>query len=150
LAEAIIKARDKHGFHIWAYVFMPEHVHLLIWPTATYDVSKVLATIKLSVTRNAVSYVKNTAPNFLSRMADIQPNGDCHYRFWQRGGGYDRNSTEPAAIWNQIDYIHGNPVRRGLCKHPKDWYWSSATAYAGLKTNPISIDRESLPRTLEG
>jgi putative transposase len=33
LAEAIALARRKHSFHVWSYVFMPEHVHLLIWPT---------------------------------------------------------------------------------------------------------------------
>jgi REP element-mobilizing transposase RayT len=33
LADAIDKARYEHPFLLWAYVFMPEHVHLLIWPT---------------------------------------------------------------------------------------------------------------------
>ena len=32
LADAVNRARETHGFHVWAYVFMPEHVHLLIWP----------------------------------------------------------------------------------------------------------------------
>jgi putative transposase len=83
-------------------------------------------------------------------MEDRQPNGDVHYRFWQRGGGYDRNSTEPNTIWHQIDYIHANPVRRGLCQQSTDWHWSSAAFYAGLRHEPLSMDRESLPRTLEG
>jgi putative transposase len=151
LAQAIRLARKKHSFHLWAYVFMPEHVHLLIWPTtANYDVSSMLATIKLSVTRKALARVRATAPHFLPRMADIQPNGDVHYRFWQRGGGYDRNSTEPNTIWNQIDYIHDNPVRRGLCKYATDWYWSSAGIYMGLRDGPLSVDRQSLPRTTNG
>jgi len=30
LARAISNAREKHLFHIWAYVFMPTHAHLLI------------------------------------------------------------------------------------------------------------------------
>jgi hypothetical protein len=25
-----------------------------------------------------------------------------------------------------IDYIHGNPVRKGLVEKPEDWKWSSA------------------------
>ena len=150
LVEAILKARRKHSFHVWAYVFMPEHAHLLIWPTTHYDVSKILATIKLSLTRTALSYIQTASPNFLPRMADRQPNGEVHYRFWQRGGGYDCNSTEPATIWRQIKYIHENPVRRGLCNFPADWFWSSAGAYAGLRDGPISIDRDSLPRTRDG
>lgn len=151
LANAIGKARKKHSFHLWAYVFMPEHVHLLVWPTKPqYDVSRILATIKLSLTRRALEHVRATAPRFLERMADKQPNGEIHYRFWQRGGGYDRNSFEPRTVWQQIDYIHANPVRRQLCAHTADWYWSSAGVYAGLREGPITIDWESLPQTADG
>jgi putative transposase len=151
LGDAIALARRKHVFHVWGYVFMPEHVHLLVWPTkAEYDISRVLSTIKTSVTRKALSRVRRNAPHFLRRMADRQPNGEIHHRFWQRGGGYDRNSTEPTTIWSQIEYIHANPVRRGLCTRPEDWYWSSAGVYAGLREGPISVDRESLPLTREG
>jgi len=151
LVDAITLARKRHAFHVWAYVIMPEHAHLLIWPTRPiYNVSKILATIKLSVTRKALNHVIETAPRFLSRMEDMQPNGDIHYRFWQRGGGYDRNATEPMTIWHQIDYIHANPERRHLCRHPDDWYWSSAGVYVGLREGPISIDHESLPRTRDG
>ena len=149
--DAVQLARTKHAFHLWAYVIMPEHAHLLIWPTTpSYSTSKILSTIKQSVSRNALHHVRKNAPHFLLRMEDRQPNGDVHYRFWQRGGGYDRNSTEPTTIWNQIDYIHTNPTRRGLCLRPEDWYWSSAGFYAGVRMEPLTIDRESLPRTKEG
>jgi hypothetical protein len=32
--DALEKARTKFGIHILAYVIMPEHVHLLVWPAA--------------------------------------------------------------------------------------------------------------------
>ncbi len=151
LVDAIRLAKKKHSFHVWAYVIMPEHAHLLIWPTSPiYDISKILATVKLPVTRRAVNHVHKTAPSFLERMRDKQPNGDSHFRFWQRGGGYDRNSIEPRTIWKQIDYIHFNPVRRGLCERPEDWYWSSAGIYAGVRNEPISVDFESLPQSTSG
>ena len=80
-------------------------------------------------------------------MLDRQPNGNEHYRFWQRGGGHDRNLNEPKAIWAQIEYIHNNPVRRGLCRRPEAWPWSSAADYAGTGKGPLTLDLESLPRT---
>lgn len=30
--DALEDARESHGFHLWAWVIMPEHVHLLLWP----------------------------------------------------------------------------------------------------------------------
>ena len=78
-------------------------------------------------------------------MEDRQPNGDVHYRFWQRGGGYDRNVNEPATVFAQIDYMHNNPLRRGLCDKPEDWLWSGAADYARVRAGPLRLDRESLP-----
>ncbi len=127
LVEAIDRARQIHAFDLWAYVVMPEHAHLLIWPReSAYSISGILTSIKRPVSRKALSYVRTSAPNFLSQMEDRQPGGRVHYRFWQRGGGYDRNLTEPKSIWAEIDYFHANPVRRGLCETPTAWPWSSA------------------------
>jgi putative transposase len=150
LVDAIDRARVIHRFHVWAYVIMPEHAHLLIWPTKKeYDISDVLISIKKSVAQRALVFVRRHAPEFLPRMEDWQRNGIVHYRFWQRGGGYDRNVFEPATVFEQIEYIHNNPVRRGLCASPEDWYWSSAADYAGVRVGPLHLNRESLPVFLE-
>jgi putative transposase len=146
LADAIDRAREKHRFHIWAYVVMPEHVHLLVWPTeSAYDISEILNSVKRSVVLRALAFVRKESPAFLARMEDRQPSGQTHYRFWQRGGGYDRYVVEIATLYRLIDYIHANPVRRGLCERPEDWLWSSAADYAGLRGGPLRIDRETLP-----
>ena len=146
MIDAVGRARDKHGFHVWAYVVMPEHGHLLVWPTEVeYDISDILSSIKQSVAKRAVVYVRRKAPAFLARMEDRQPNGKVHHRFWQRGGGYDRNIVEPDTAWKQIEYLHNNPVRRGLVTRAEEWFWPSAADYAGLRAGPLRIDRESVP-----
>jgi putative transposase len=149
LAEAIDLARGKHRFDLWAYVFMPEHVHLVICPlNQDYDVSKILATIKQSVTRKSLAHVRNKAPAFLTHMLDKQPNGRSHYRFWQRGGGFDRNLWSEKAIFAEIEYVHANPLRRKLCDRAEDWKWSSAADYAQIRQGPIMLNLSSLPRTV--
>jgi len=151
LVAAVQRALEKHKYHLWAYVIMPEHVHLLVWPTVEdYKISTFLQSVKTSVSRRAVAFAKSNAPWFLSRMLDRQPNGDESYRFWQRGGGHDRNITEPRTAWAEIDYYHFNPVRRNLCVRPEDWSWSSAGDYAGIRHGPLTIDFVSLPRNAEG
>ena len=42
-------------------------------------------------------------------------------RFWQPGGGYERNITSTEASRAMIDYIRANPVRRGLVARAEDW-----------------------------
>jgi putative transposase len=61
--------------------------------------------------------------------------------FWQTGGGFDRNITEPQTLESMIDYIHQNPVRRGLVERPSDWVWSSAGWYEGKETTGLVPDR---------
>ena len=78
-------------------------------------------------------------------MRDEQPSGKTAYRFWQRGGGYDRNLNEPAAIDAEIEYFHNNPVRRGLVSRAEDWRWSSVAWYAGKEDVPLVPDVASLP-----
>jgi putative transposase len=147
LVDAIDRARDRLRFHVWAYVVMPEHVHLLIWPTGPeYDVSDILNSVKLSVVKRAVPFVRRAAPSFLARMEERRPGGKVSHRFWQPGGGYDRNVVEPETAYREIEYIHNNPVRRGLCERPEDWYWSSAADYAAVRSGPLRVDRESLWR----
>lgn len=147
LADAVTLACDKHHFDVWAYVFMPEHVHLLACPRSeAYDVSKFLATIKQSVTHKALAFVREQAPAFLSHMLDEQPNGRRHHRFWQRGPGCDRNIWSDKALLAEIDYIHVNPVRRNLCERPEQWKWSSAADYQHVRQSPVRINLNSLPR----
>jgi putative transposase len=62
------------------------------------------------------------------------------HRFWQPGGGYDRNVVEIAAVHQIIEYIHANPVRRGLVACAEDWEWSSARWYAEIRPVPIEMD----------
>jgi putative transposase len=146
MLDAIQAMRVKHDVHLWAYVIMPEHVHLLICPTRPdYSISRILSTLKQSVSKRAIHYVRTHAPEFLQRMTDRQPNGKEAVRFWERGGGFDRNLSSPRYIWETIDCIHRNPVRCGLCSCDTDWRWSSARAYLGHCDGPLGIDSHSLP-----
>jgi putative transposase len=132
--------RDLH-LSIWAYVIMPEHVHIIVHPKDTeYEVSRIRTRLKVPVARHASRFLCRRAPSFLERLKDVQPDGSYHYRFWQRGGGYDRNVIEPATLLQMIDYIHNNPVRRGLVEKATDWVWSSARFYAGETRVPIRMD----------
>jgi len=125
---------------------MPTHAHIVVFPCSDQpSMSDFLESIKKSVVKRAVNYVKANAPSFLPRMRDEQPNGKVAYRFWQRGGGYDRNLRSPYTTWKMIDYIHRNPVVEGLCKHATDWHWSSAATYKLKVPGPLPINTRHLP-----
>lgn len=133
-------ARKRFLFDLWAYVIMPEHAHLLIYPTTPdLDVGFAVGTIKEAVSRKAIKYLEENAPEWIPRITVLEGKR-VRRRFWQPGGGYDRNVTELSTLQKMIDYIHMNPVRRGLVSRPEDWQWSSARWYEGIKPVPIEMD----------
>jgi putative transposase len=113
LADAIDAARKELNFALWAYVFMPEHVHLIVYPCdPVYDVRLILKRIKEPVGRKAIAHLKRHAPAWLPRITVKHGKRSAH-RFWLAGGGYDRNINEAATLLLMIEYIHNNPIRRG-------------------------------------
>ncbi|MBM4028193.1 MAG: hypothetical protein FJ280_22785 [Planctomycetes bacterium] len=146
LAEALNTGRTEGLYDLWGYVFMPEHVHLVLLPHPGVKISRILFAVKTAVARGALAWVRTECPAFLTHMEDRQPNGSCHHRFWQRGGGYDRNLRSVHDIREKIRYIHASPLRRGLVADPEDWHWSSYRAWQTGEDAPIPLDRESLMR----
>ncbi|QDV38862.1 REP-associated tyrosine transposase [Tautonia plasticadhaerens] len=146
LVEAIEEARSRACFDLWAYVIMPEHAHLLLWPGEPTDrVSEILWRIKRPVGRRAIAFLEREAPDWLTRLTVMHGDGTSERRFWQAGGGYDRNLVDPKTALRVVESIHRNPVRRGLVGRPEDWEWSSARWYAGFRPVPLEID-PTLPR----
>ncbi len=139
--DALDRARHLLDFELWAYVIMPEHAHILILPQReAYDTGAVLKSVKQSVSRRAVLYLRKAAPAWLERLKVTRPTGKAEHRFWQQGGGYDRNFDRAPTAWQAVDYIHNDPVRRGLADCPTDWPWSSARWYAGLDGVILEMD----------
>jgi putative transposase len=144
LCEALAQARRQFSFQLWAYVFMPDHVHFLVHPGDASDhMSRFLQTVKEPVARQAIQFMRDNAPSWLARVT-VHEGPRLRHRFWQSGGGYDRNITSSEALRAAIDYIHANPVRRGLVAAAEDWEWSSARWYAGLRPVKLEMDQDVL------
>ena len=124
---------------------MPEHVHLLIWPRLPeYEMSQYLGSIKQPVGTKAIQYLQRHAARCLKELTLVNRNRVYH-RFWQCGSGYDENLDKPQVIHDVIDYIHQNPVRRGLVARAEDWIWSRRSRLAGLDSPLICVDRTVPP-----
>src|SRR6476620_5993381 len=139
LAEAIAKARESQKIRVWAFVFMPDHAHLIVYPYASkYKMSRILEAIKQPVGAKAIAYLKDTNSDWLPRLTR-QRGKRIERVFWQSGGGYDRNITNPKTLLRMIDYLHENPVRKKLVVDSRDWFWSSARYFSGGES-PTPID----------
>ncbi len=103
---------DSQRYRLFAWVVMPNHVHVLFQPMAGWTLAKIVASWKKFTARKICDE---------GRECGEENNGPVwHREYWDRFIR-DRRHFEKA-----IEYIHLNPVRAGLVRTASEWRWGSA------------------------
>jgi REP element-mobilizing transposase RayT len=124
--EMVQDVRERHELNLWGYCDMPNHAHLVF---------------------------QTRLPN----LSDAMHRLDSNYARWWNGRHGHLGHVFQARFKGQIveastyllrliRYVHANPVRAGLVRHPAEWQWSSYRALAERRTE---LDVDSLLRTLD-
>ncbi len=130
--------REGYGFKLVGYVVMPEHVHLLISEPIRGNPSTVLKMLKQRVSRRLRRKLRRRGPTAQRSFAFARSDGRLP-QFWQRRF-YDFNVWSRKKKVEKLNYMHMNPVKRGLVEDPKDWPWSSYAFYQRRGEILIGID----------
>jgi putative transposase len=137
LTDSIDRAMQRHGYLLTAFVYMPEHVHLLIFPQDTPSpIDHLLKAIKRPFSYRIKPLLTESGSPLLRQLTVPQRPGVTVFRFWQEGPGYDRNLISLETASDATKYIHLNPVRRGIVESELDWRWSSARHYIETRIEP--------------
>jgi putative transposase len=123
---ALEQTRRRFRFYVFGYVVMPEHVHLLLSEPAGDTLARVMQVLKTRVSVQA-------------RRNGLRIPGEAP--FWQ-ARYFDHNVRNHEGFVTQLRYIHRNPVKRGLCKAPEDWPWSSFLAWALGEPGIVEVESE--------
>src|SRR5438876_10727747 len=135
--KVLAELRAKYGFFLVGYVIMPDHVHLLISEPPRATPSVVLNALKQRVAR----YLRNNKRHLAA--AQLPPSfmnaGVGLARFWQPRF-YDFNVYSRHKKREKLEYMHGNPVKRGLVKSPDASMWSSFHLYEKGEPGLVPVD----------
>ena len=115
LQQIIEETRSRYAFHLLGYVFMSNHLHLLLTEPEHARLSNVIQVIKQRFSRTR---------------------GE---EFVWEPRYHDFNVFTEAKRIEKLRYMHRNPVKAGVVKKPEDWLWSSFRAYAYEETHPVQI-----------
>jgi putative transposase len=126
LAEAIRGVRARRGFLLTGHVLMPDHWHALIVPAQDDTLPDLMDAVKVAATRR-INSLRGTRG-----------------RLWQPRY-YDEIIRTVKQYRETLQYMHFNPVERGLVAKPEQWPWSSFLCYAGAASVTLEIDRLDLP-----
>lgn len=149
--ELIIKSlsfyREEYVTKINAYVIMPEHLHLIIRSESGENVKRFMQNFLRKISRRIVidtqSFLTKDGRNKDAKeRLDVfkrHARGKAIHRVWK-----ERAKGEPIysdrVMKQKLDYIHMNPVKRGLVKNPEDYPYSSYRNYYLNDHSIIHID----------
>ena len=146
LFEIIINSlkhcQKEKGLKVHAYVIMLNHVHTIVSANdgvlygilrdyKRFTSQEITKTLSQSGKSQLLTLFRSTASRALK---------DNQYKVWQ-SGSHPQLMDYDEKLFQKIEYIHNNPVRKGFVDKPEDWVYSSARNYAVNDNSIIEIDR---------
>jgi len=135
--------QNRGDFRLIAFVLMPEHFHLIIKVNDKYTVSQIMANLKRITSKQVTAYFREAGNELtiklLQSAAAREPASDS--KLWKPRFDSLVLVKEETLI-QKIEYIHYNPVKRGLAKNAADGTYSSARNYAGDSDILVPVDCE--------
>jgi putative transposase len=108
LEKILREAWERTAMRLLAYVAMPNHWHLVVWPERDGDLTTYLQWLTVTHVRrwHARHHTVGTGPIYQGRFKSFPVQEDEHFLTVCR-------------------YVEGNPLRAGLVQKAEAWRWSS-------------------------
>lgn len=124
LLDVLRDNRLKKRFQVHEFVFMPNHVHLLLTPAPEVSLEKAVQFI-----RGGFSFRAGKELNFRGEV-------------WQKR--FDEHRIQDAADYaRHAEYTRMNPVKAGLVARPQEWMYSSARPMQEVEPAPMQFQKPS-------
>lgn len=138
--SALDEARRSGGFLIFAYVIMPDHMHLL--SCGNRKIADTLRFVNGISGHRIISHLKEKGHQSSLDKLKRQSGAKGHtYSLWDHHPNALQLMGEEFFM-QKVHYIHQNPVRAGLVERAEDYRWSSARWWSGrpLVDEPLRVD----------
>jgi len=113
LVDSLQQGEEKWGYKLYAYVIMPDHIHVIIEPLKGKNLSRIMNQIKGASSRKINSILKQSG------------------RLWQKGF-HDFTIYGEKKFREKFNYVHYNPVKWSIVEHAEDYPFSSAKYYKNM------------------
>ncbi|MEK6281957.1 MAG: transposase [Acidobacteriota bacterium] len=121
--NALDEARNSGKFALYAYVIMPDHLHVVSDSAcASRDTLRFINGI---IGRRVIDYLKEKGyERSLTKLRQETKKQNYRYSLWDHHPDARLLLTEKM-LMERVHYTHQNPVRAGLVKRAEDYRWSS-------------------------
>jgi putative transposase len=143
IADSLNYMRVQRWINLYAFVIMPNHIHVIVRFLEGHNLSDVMREFKKYTARQIIRQyqAENNQPAlmFLEQAAEHIP--DQQYKVWE--DGYDaRDVFSPEFLKQKLEYSHNNPCQPHweLVERPEEYTWSSARYYLLDEPAIIAVD----------
>ncbi|MGH9746954.1 MAG: REP-associated tyrosine transposase [Candidatus Acidiferrales bacterium] len=120
LLRTIVNHRDRKAYLLHEFVIMPNHLHLILTPSASTSLEKAVQLIK-----GGSSYA-------------VHEERGQKMEIWQEG--FHDWTIRGSDDWlSKAEYIRMNPVRAGLVARVEEWPYSSASGHVAIDAVPAQF-----------
>lgn len=140
LIDSFKYCQQNKNLSIICYVIMENHFHLI---ASGEKISDTLSSIKKFTAKRIIEELKIENEEWKLHLFEFYKAGyknKSEHQIWQEGI-YPKQIIGDKMLAQKIEYIHYNPVRRGLVENPEYWRYSSAGDYILEKERLIKIER---------
>ncbi|MDQ2856397.1 MAG: transposase [Acidobacteriota bacterium] len=141
---ALGRARRSGGFALYAYVIMPDHLHVIC--DSTRSSADTLRFINGIIGRRVIDYLKeHSYQSSLKKLQhEVKPKR-YRYSLWDHHPNVRLLMTENM-LMERVHYTHQNPVRAGLVSCAEEYRWSSARCWTGrmIDDEPLLMDLDQI------
>ena len=131
VTESLNFCHRQKGLRINAYVIMPTHLHAILFHAdfQAKALEQVVTDFRKFTGRRLADFCGLHMPTCFPSVLAERAGGDRERRLWQPTRHPVQIETE--SFWQaKIDYVHHNPVRKGLVRSAEHWRFSSASYWA--------------------
>jgi REP element-mobilizing transposase RayT len=128
VCQAFSDARSSGEFSIFAYVIMPDHIHIIT--DGRIKPSQVLRFIKGVSAHHVIKYLKEGGyQSSLDKLAQAERDKQHRHSLWEADSNV-LHLTSESMFMQKVNYIHLNPVRAEIVERAIDYRWSSVRYWA--------------------
>lgn len=146
ILENLNYCKKNKGLKIHGYVFMTNHIHMVVSTDGTKMLSSILRDFKSYTAKLILNDVRETKLEsrkswllHLFKYFTSRNKRDSQLQFWQ-GDNHPMSLESIKFIRQKLEYIHNNPVRAGLVAMPQYYIYSSASNYLENGMGVMEVD----------
>ena len=125
LVNSLLHCRQHKGLEIYGWVILDNHFHAVL---GAPDLASTLTDMKRFTSRALLEQIKKEKRDWLINQLSYYRAAHktrSDHQVWQEGV-HPQEIDGDEMMGQKLDYIHNNPVVRGLVVGPEHWRFSSA------------------------